>query len=126
MVDPYKLEAQQDDFRLVMEGRQDEETKASWMSILADRYLREEISEFCKLANIMLCIPIGSVQNERCFSQMNLIKSDLRNRLGHQHLNAAMRIRRSKYTLESFPVHRAVQKFLQIKERRGVHMEDKL
>jgi hypothetical protein len=92
-----------DDFGLIMEGRAGEPTKTVWHIILRDKFPRREISEFCKLAEIFLCIPIGSVQSERAFAQMNLIKTDLRNRLGSAHFNVAMRARRSKHTIESPP-----------------------
>lgn len=110
-----------DDFKIIMAGRCDDATKVAWQSILTDKILRSEISEFCKLAEILLCIPIGSVQNERAFSQMNLIKSDLRNSLGPKHLNACMRARRSKHTVKTLPVERVVKLFLAKKKRRSVN-----
>ena len=120
IIDSYKFQGQKDDFRIVMGGCKDEPTKTAWQGIFSNLCVREEISEFCKLAEILLCMPIGSVQNERAFSQMNLIKSDLRNKLGPQHLNAAMRVRRSSHNLRSLPVIRIVQRFLAKKQRRGI------
>ncbi|GAB4819968.1 hypothetical protein N2152v2_007014 [Parachlorella kessleri] len=60
-----------------------------------------------KLALLSMTIPIGSVQNERSFSRMNLIKTELRNRLEGKHLNVAMRVARSRHTAATFPFKRA-------------------
>jgi hypothetical protein len=120
LINSHILDSQLDDFIVVMSSRTADSTKLAWQSILQNKFLAREISQFCILAQIFMCIPIGSVQNERAFSQMNLIKSDLRNSLKEKHLNVAMRVRRSNHTLATLPVERIVQKWLDDKSRRGV------
>ena len=63
-------------------------------------FAAESISEVCKWAEIMLVIPIGPVQNERAFCQMNLILNDLRSNVGECHLNACIRAKCAKFNLK--------------------------
>ena len=112
------LEFQLDNLALIMENAKGRATKELWEDLLKNDLIQEDISEFLKLAQIMLVIPIGSVANERAFSLMNILKSDLRNRLKSEHLNCAMRAKRSEYTLSSLPVQRIVDVFLKKKTRR--------
>ena len=44
------------------------------------------------LAKVCLSIPVGTASVERSFSQMKMIKTRLRNRLGEQNLAHLMRI----------------------------------
>jgi hypothetical protein len=44
-----------------------------------------------KVVKMILVMPHGSVENERQFSNMNIIKDEGRSRLGQIHLNAAAR-----------------------------------
>ena len=48
-------------------------------------------------------MPTGSVDNERRFSSMNNIKTNLRCRLQDEHLNVCMRIAASPFTYKTFP-----------------------
>ena len=66
------------------------------------------MSEYVKLAELVLCQPTGSVENERRFSAMNNIKTPARNRLDTPHLNACMRVAASPHTLADFPFAEAV------------------
>jgi hypothetical protein len=79
-----------------------------------------DVSEFVKLAVIMLIIPVSSVQAERLFSCMNFVKNDRRNRLGENHLNDCVRLFMSAYDMKAFPYEKALDYFLNAKERRGV------
>lgn len=65
---------------------------------------RRQLSEFIKLYKISAVFPIGSIENERHFSWMNLIHNALRNRLLAPHLNTCMRIAASSHTWENFDV----------------------
>ena len=105
----------------MIEGCKDEPIRIAWQGIISSSFLNEHISKFCKLAEIPLCIPIGSVQNERAFSQMNLIKSTLRNKLGPKHSNAAIRAKRSSHNLRSLPVSRVVQIVQRFLARKQLH-----
>ena len=44
------------------------------------------------LANVCLTIPVGTASVERSFSQLKMIKSRLRNRLGEANLSYLMKI----------------------------------
>eukprot|EP00884_Botryococcus_braunii_P016512 jgi/Botrbrau1/3544/Bobra.0078s0001.1 len=63
---------------------------------------RSDISEFVKLAVIMLIIPVSSVQAERLFFCMNFLNNDRRNRLGENHLNDCVRLFMSAYDMKTF------------------------
>ena len=73
-----------------------------------------------KLTVIMLIIPVSSVQAERLFSCMNFLKNDRWNRLGENHLNDCVRLFMSAYDMKTFPYEKALDYFLNAKERRGV------
>jgi hypothetical protein len=60
------------------------------------------LSEFVQLFKISLVFPIGSVDNERRFSLMNLIYDSLRNRLQTDHVNTCVRIASSSHTYKTF------------------------
>ena len=61
-------------------------------------YLREAqlIIEIC------LCAPVSNASLERLFSQMNIINSDVRNRLSNKALIALLRIRTPGITIDDF------------------------
>ena len=48
-------------------------------------------AEWWKLAEVLVVMVGGSVEDERLFSRMNLVKSYLRNLLGDQNLQACLR-----------------------------------
>lgn len=58
---------------------------------------------FALLARIMMSLQSTSVENERTFSLMNLLKSALRNRMEQELLQNLCRIQRSHYTPQTFP-----------------------
>ncbi len=74
--------------------------------------LKGDISQFVKLAIIMLIMPVSSVPAESLFSCMNFIKNDRRNRLGEQHLNTAVRLFTTRYRIDGFPYEKALDIFL--------------
>lgn len=78
-------------------------TEHLWRSLEAQHATLAGISEYHKLAELLLCQPTGSVDNERRFSSMNNIKSKLRNRLKPPHLNACLRIASSPFSYDTFP-----------------------
>jgi len=69
----------------------------------------EEVHASLLVAAIELNFPMTSVENDRQFSLMNIVKCESSNRLGEGLLNAPCRIKRSKYTVEYYPYHKAVQ-----------------
>ena len=54
------------------------------------------------IIEICLCVPFSNASLERLFSQMNLIKTTLRNRLTNDSLNSILRINISGLSLKSF------------------------
>ena len=73
------------------------------------------------IIEICLCAPISNASLERLFSQMNLVKTTVRNRLSNPVLNALLRIRVSGITVEEFHknyVDRCVNSWYQRKKRR--------
>lgn len=68
---------------------------------------RQQLSAFIALFKISAVFPIGSIENERRFSLMNLIHTTLRNRLLTPHLNTCMRIAASEHTWGTFDVQAA-------------------
>ena len=60
--------------------------------LAAQQGFRDNCSEWVCLGELALVIVPGSVEDERIFSAMNFLKSDLRNRLVNPHLTDALRI----------------------------------
>lgn len=56
-------------------------TKNMWRHVMQSG-VKEDVSEFVKLATILLILPASSAQAERLFSCMNFLKNDARNALG--------------------------------------------
>ena len=54
------------------------------------------------IAEIFLCAPFSKATLERLFSQMNIIKTTVRNRLSNDSLNSLLRIPISGITLQGF------------------------
>ena len=51
---------------------------------------------------ICMCAPISNASLERLFNQMNNVKSNERNRVTNSALNALLRIKVSKFSIDSF------------------------
>lgn len=92
-------------------------TEQLWLHVDSDIAVSSRISEIHTVAHIVLSMPASSVNNERAFSLMSIIKDALRNKMGPHHLNCTMRIARSRFTLDSFPYERAYQQWASASER---------
>lgn len=86
-------------------------TEHLWKWVRQLPAVRDGISEFVKLAELVEVQPIGSVSNERKFSDVNNLKTATRNRLQTPHLNVCMRIYNSTYTHTNFPIEQAFARF---------------
>ena len=64
---------------------------ADWMELKGDM-LNDRYPELCKLMQIALLLPVTSVDPERRFSTMNILKDDKRNTLSCKVLDFAMRL----------------------------------
>jgi hypothetical protein len=47
-----------------------------WRSIVANSFLRHSLSEYIKVAEVALVMVLGSVQDERTFSQVSFMKNN--------------------------------------------------
>ncbi|OAE33188.1 hypothetical protein AXG93_4773s1620 [Marchantia polymorpha subsp. ruderalis] len=93
-------------------------TQSFWNGILGNDILSNTLSAFCKLATLMLVIPICSVENEHVFSALNYVKNEKRNCLGPKHLNVCVRVGRLSYTMHNFPYLVALAKWEAAQDRR--------
>jgi hypothetical protein len=70
------------------------------------------VTEWLKVAEIALVMVPGSVEDERLFSIMNLIKNELRNRLKNPLLTDLVRLFASKrWKLSDFPFEKAIEEW---------------
>lgn len=92
-------------------------TDQLWLMCDADVALASRITEFHKVAHMVLSMPAHSVNNERAFSCMSLLKDAVRNRLGPAHLNCVMRLARSRFSLDNFPYTEAYQHWTDARDR---------
>ena len=76
---------------------------ALWRTLSSNAHLKSHIGEFMKLAEIACVQVLGSVEDERTFSNLAFIKSKLRNRLT-THLETAIGMyAQSFYSIDTFP-----------------------
>jgi hypothetical protein len=114
LVDPLSLQAEFDSFFTRMESaaKHGQGTKEAWKNIFTSPAVSKHMKNYCVLARIMLCMPVTSVENERQFSLMNLLKDEKRNRLGSRVLNCLTRIKRSPYQVKTFPYEALLKEWL--------------
>lgn len=115
LVDRIEVELLENSFKALMQNAVEEGShrgtiQSFWKSILGNDILSNTLSAFCKLAAIMLVIPIGFVENKRVFSAMNYIKDEKRNRLRSKHLNVYIRVKRSSVHSAKVPISSCVGK----------------
>ena len=58
-----------------------------------------------RLCQVLFLLSAMSVDCERGFSQLNRIKTDLRNKLGNDHLESAFRITTTSISVTELPSH---------------------
>jgi len=80
-----------------------------WKKLGQSLHLRKLIFEYFKLADIGCYLVLGSVEDERCFSNLKFLKSCQRNRLG-KHLPLVVRMFGQNYfSLDNFPYTEAIE-----------------
>ncbi len=84
-------------------------TADCWNIALSKDVVRKHIQSYCKLAIVARVLPSTSVENERHFSLMALLKDARRNRMGPEMLNGLCIVQRSEHTLGNFPYKQALQ-----------------
>ena len=116
------LDEEFDSFVAFMELKSTGQSSAEecWARVFTNEAQLQHIRNFADLAKIALVTPIGSVENERSFSLMNYVKNERRNRMGCEVLNAICRIKRSGYTIKSFPYEETIKVWKNVRPRRGL------
>ncbi|XP_076884750.1 uncharacterized protein LOC143534030 [Bidens hawaiensis] len=72
-----------------------------------------------RLLKLTLVLPIATATVERCFSAMKIIKTNLRNRIGEDFLNACVICSVEKEALLSVTNEAVIDRFQMMKSRRG-------
>ena len=80
--------------------------------------LRSEIPNLLRLADWRLALPLSSVECERDFSRMKLIKTPLRNRLKNTNLSRLIWISVDGPPISEYPFEEALLLWHQVKQRR--------
>jgi len=79
-------------------------SKKFWRSMQLGEMASRSISEYLKMAQIILVLVPSSVEDERTFSTWGFIQNDLRSRMKEGHLNDCMRLYKQPWwDLETFP-----------------------
>jgi hypothetical protein len=101
-----------------------------WRILTRSSEFTAKCSEYLKLGEISMVMVPGSVEDERIFSWLKIIKTPLRNRLAEQHLNCCVRLATDRFFAlksaaaaldrEPFPFSRAIKLWLSKKARYGV------
>lgn len=102
------------------EEHTDAPTTLLWRHLTKTATTSGMISEFVKLAELVLVLVPGSVEEERTFSTMGFIKDRLRNRLGQEHLNTTVSLKTQQvFTIDTFPFRDAITEWKSTAEIRG-------
>ncbi|KAI3746066.1 hypothetical protein L6452_08485 [Arctium lappa] len=72
-----------------------------------------------RLLKLTLVLPVATATVERCFSAMKLVKTDLRNRIGDDFLNAALICDIEKEAHAKVKTEDVIDRFQKMKTRRG-------
>ena len=76
------------------------------------------MSEYFKLVDLCQTMILGSVEDERMFSALKLLKSKLRNKLD-KNVDTCLRLYVRNYEVDNFPYERALALWRSNLERRG-------
>lgn len=86
-----------------------ERTQRFWREMQRGLMSSRAISEYLKLAKLILVLVPGSVEDERAFSTWGFIHSDLRSRMKEPHLNDCMHLyKQTWWDLGNFPYKEAL------------------
>ena len=81
----------------------------------------DRFGEWVKVAELVMVLVPGSVEDERMFSTLKYICNPQRNRLQAQHLTCCARgFKSSAFGVESFPYPEAILEWLSAKKRRAI------
>lgn len=118
ILDSEKLDAQSTFFMTTMrshvqrapwwEAAKEVTATTLWKKLSQGPHLLAQISEYAKLAKLVLVMIIGSVEDERTFSRLDYIKNKKRNSLD-KHLDICVRaFEQNFYDLGTFPFNEAI------------------
>ena len=79
----------------------------SFLMLVSDATLKDLFPQLSRLASIALILPVSTAECERCFSAMNRIKTNLRNRLQTSTLCQLITISVEGMPLEHFDFEKA-------------------
>lgn len=97
----------------------DLKTISDILNCIESTNLTQFFPETCKLLEILLTIPMTTVDPERKLSTLERIKSEIRNKMGDERLNALTAISSFKGFFDKIEVQeRIIDKFANMKERR--------
>ena len=72
-----------------------------------------------RLVKLALVLPVATATLNRCFSAMNFVKSDLRDRMGDEYLNSALICVIEKEKLSKIENEAVIESFRAMTIRRG-------
>lgn len=81
------------DYKVWSRTKQKLSCETVWQRFLAESSDSNEYTNLCKLLNFILILPFSTAECERGFSQLNLIKSDIRNRLSTDTVNDLLMVK---------------------------------
>ena len=113
------------DFIFYVQAAGDNKLHVSQSDFLTKLTIKSDSNVYCatfpslsKLAHIYKVLPPHTSDCERDFSQMKLIKTDIRNRMGEDTLDYLLRINIAGPPIEQFPFGKAVKLWSEKKDRR--------
>ena len=72
-----------------------------------------------RLLKLALVLPVATATVERCFSAMKIVKTDLRNKIGDEFLNAALICTIEKVALLNVTSDDVINQFQKMKSRKA-------
>lgn len=118
LVDGDALKSEWTNFAGFMKARVDQpawaamEPREFWTVTFSTDMFAEFLPNFARLAQVLLVLPMTSVENERHFSLMAFIKNNKRNRMLEPHLNICTRLFTCKHTFKTLPTEECLRQWL--------------
>ena len=89
-----------------------------WQRVFKSDLVKEDCDNILHIIEILLCTPFTNAKLERMFSRMARVKTDYRNRLSRDLLDACLRVEEDGPTLENFNPDPAISLWFEQKVRR--------